>query len=363
MQQFLAYVHGLGAAGPIVYTAVYAVCVVFLVPASLLTLGAGALFGVAVGSIVVTIGATLGATIAFVLARTVLRNRVRAFVARKPALQAIDRAIVRDATKLMLLMRVSGFPPFTWTNYVLGLTGARIVPYVLTTLFGILPGVFLITYAGAAAATGRIPLIVAAAGAVLVSAYIARITRRAIAFGSIDSGPGNMNNHERGFTILETLIVCAIIGMIAAIAIPMYMNAQDRARQARTMANMRTIASAWEARATEVRAYNAAGAATFTLPANDVALSDLQTILSPTYTKDVPATDGWGHDLEFYLDSPIGSSTQAKTYAVASPGRSGVLDRATRKTKKYTIETTTNFDCDIIYSNGSFVMYPAGKQD
>ena len=172
-----------------------------------------------------------------------------------------------------------------------------------------------------------------------------------------------MNSHSRGFTILETLIVCAIIGMIAAIAIPMYMNSQDRARQAKTMENMRTIGAAWEARAAETKSYNAAGAATFTLPANDVDLASLTAMLSPTYTKAVPSADGWGHDLEFYIDYAIGSSTQATTYAVASPGRSGALDRATRKTKKYTVGTTTNFDCDIVYSNGSFVVYPAGKQD
>lgn len=176
----------LGLSGYVLYAAVYAICIVFLVPASLLTLGAGAIFGVIGGSIVVTIGATAGATAAFVLAKTVLRARVQEMVQRKPKFRAVDRAIEREGTKLMLLMRVSGFPPFTWINYILGLTGVRLVPYVLTTLVGILPGVLAFTYAGhagAALATGgghRITLIVTAAGAVLVSLYIARIASRAI---------------------------------------------------------------------------------------------------------------------------------------------------------------------------------------
>lgn len=176
----------LGVLGYVLYTLVYAVCVVLLVPASLLTLGAGAIFGVAAGSVVVTIGATLGATAAFVLARTVLRSRVQEMVESRPKLRAVDRAIQSEGTKLMLLMRISGFPPFTWINYALGLTGVDLAPYVLTTFFGIIPGVFAFTYAGAAGAavaTGsghRIALIVTAVGAILVSAYVGRIASKAI---------------------------------------------------------------------------------------------------------------------------------------------------------------------------------------
>lgn len=186
LREFQAYVRALGAAGYVVYAAVYAVCIVVLVPASLLTLGAGAIFGVVAGSIVVTIGATLGAIAAFVLAKTVLRQRVEQMVQKKPKLRAVDRAIQREGTKLMLLMRVSGFPPFTWINYALGLTGVRLAPYAWTTFLGIIPGVVAFTYAGAAGAaiaTGgghRVSLIVTAAGAVLVSFYIARIASRAI---------------------------------------------------------------------------------------------------------------------------------------------------------------------------------------
>jgi len=72
VQQFIDYVRGLGALGYVVYTLGYAVIGLF-VPASVLTIGAGALFGVIGGTIVVTIGATLAATLAFLLARTVLR--------------------------------------------------------------------------------------------------------------------------------------------------------------------------------------------------------------------------------------------------------------------------------------------------
>ena len=186
LEQFKTYVQGLGPAGYVLYVVVYALCCVLLIPASALTLGAGAIFGVAAGSVVVVFGATLGAVAAFLLARTVLRRRVESVAASSPRLAAVDRAIAAEGTKVMFLMRLSGFPPFTWINYALGLTGVGLGSYVVTTFFGIIPGVLAFTWAGAAGAaalTGsgnRLALIVTAAGAILVSAYIARIASRAI---------------------------------------------------------------------------------------------------------------------------------------------------------------------------------------
>jgi uncharacterized membrane protein YdjX (TVP38/TMEM64 family) len=186
LQQFISWVQALGPAGYLAFIVGYALCCVFLIPASALTLAAGAVFGFGPGSAVVLIGATLGAAAAFLLGRTVLRHRVEGFVAARPKLQAVDRAIAAEGVRLMLLMRLSGFPPFTWINYALSLSGVRFVPYVLTTFFGIIPGVLAFTWAGAAGAkalTGegnRIALVVTAIGGVLVSVYIARIAARAV---------------------------------------------------------------------------------------------------------------------------------------------------------------------------------------
>jgi uncharacterized membrane protein YdjX (TVP38/TMEM64 family) len=186
LESFKTYVRGLGVAGYVVYALVYAICCVFLVPASALTVGAGAIFGFVAGSVVVLFGATAGALLAFLLSRTILRRRVERFAAANPRLSAIDRAIAHEGTKMMLLMRISGFPPFTWINYALGITAVRFTPYALTTFFGIIPAMLALTWAGAAGAaavTGsgnRITLIFTAVGAVLVSVYIARIASRAI---------------------------------------------------------------------------------------------------------------------------------------------------------------------------------------
>jgi uncharacterized membrane protein YdjX (TVP38/TMEM64 family) len=186
LESFKSWVQGQGAIGFVLYVLVYAVCCVFLVPALALTLGAGAIFGTVAGSLVNLAGATIGATLAFVLARTVLRSRVERRTADNVKFRALDRAITREGTKILWLVRLSGFPPFTWVNYAFGLTGIRLLPYVAITFLGIIPGTIAFTYAGAAGAaaltgTGnRIALIVTAVGAVLVSAFIARIATRAI---------------------------------------------------------------------------------------------------------------------------------------------------------------------------------------
>ena len=192
IDQFKAYVRGVGPIGYVLYVLAYVVCCVLLIPAIALTLGAGAIFGFATGSVIVLIGATLGATAAFLLGRTVFRRHVEARIASNPKMAAVDRAIAAEGTKIMLLMRISDFPPFTWINYALGLTGVRLMPYLLTTFFGIIPGTLAFTYAGAAGAEAisgrgnRIALIVTAVGGVLVIAYIARIAVRAIRRAGIE---------------------------------------------------------------------------------------------------------------------------------------------------------------------------------
>lgn len=192
---FQAWVKNAGPIGYVLYVAVYVVCCVLVVPALALTLGAGAIFGFVPGAIVNLIGATLGATAAFLLARSVLRHRVERVTSGSAKFAALDRAITREGTKIMWLVRLSGFPPFTWVNYAFGLTGVHLRPYVITTFFGIIPGTIAFTYAGAAGAAAlsgsgnRIALLVTAVGAVAVSVFIARIAMNAIRRAGMETSP------------------------------------------------------------------------------------------------------------------------------------------------------------------------------
>ena len=164
-----------------------------------------------------------------------------------------------------------------------------------------------------------------------------------------------MSKTQKGFTLIELLIVVAIIGILAAIAIPNLLTAMQRSKQKRTMADMRTIGTAWEARATDVNRYNAAG---MTLPTGAVTTDNLTSFLSPTYCKTFPRWDGWGNNWSLAADQAWGDSTRAaQVYVIISYGKDGTSQGST-----YTSGGTSNFDCDIVYANGSFVQYPEGVQ-
>jgi uncharacterized membrane protein YdjX (TVP38/TMEM64 family) len=147
----LEWVESLGSWGPVLLVIIYILgCLLFL-PGSLLTIGAGFIFGLVVGTITVSIGSTLGAGAAFLLARTVLRKWVSEKIASLPRFQALDKAVGREGFKVVLLTRLAPLFPFNLLNFIFGITKVSFWDYMLASWIGMLPGAVLYTYIGTAA--------------------------------------------------------------------------------------------------------------------------------------------------------------------------------------------------------------------
>ena len=145
--QFADWIDGLGIWGPTVFIAGYVVTTIAFVPGAVMTLAAGAIFGLFEATVYVLIGATLGSAAAFLLARYVARDAVAARVAGYAKFAAIDRAVGAQGFRIVLLMRLSPVFPYTLLNYSLGLTAVRFTDYVLASI-GMLPGTLLYAYYG-----------------------------------------------------------------------------------------------------------------------------------------------------------------------------------------------------------------------
>lgn len=151
LDAFGHWVAGLGPLAFVLYAAAYVVVTLLLMPAVLLTVGAGLFFGLLPGVAVVSVGATLGAAAAFLVARHLARERVARFVSGNARYAAIDRAIGQKGWRIVFLLRLSPLVPFVMSNYFYGLTAIRFWPYVFASWIGMIPLTFLYVSLGAAA--------------------------------------------------------------------------------------------------------------------------------------------------------------------------------------------------------------------
>src|SRR6188474_3642525 len=104
-----------------------------------------------------------------------------------------------------------------------------------------------------------------------------------------------IRNRQKGFTLIELLIVVAIIGIIAALLIPNFLDALQKAKQKRTVADIRNVGTAEMSWLTDQIAAAAAGATNTVNTASYSAISatELASLLVPQYVQEVPKNDGW----------------------------------------------------------------------
>ena len=144
----LDWVAGLGAWGIAAFVVLYVLATVLFLPGSILTLGAGALFGVLKGSIIVSLAATLGAVAAFLVGRYFARGWVAARIAGNPKFQTVDQAVAREGWKIVGLTRLSPVFPFNLLNYAFGLTSVSLRDYFWASWIGMIPGTVMFVYLG-----------------------------------------------------------------------------------------------------------------------------------------------------------------------------------------------------------------------
>jgi len=185
---------GLGPWGPVLFAVLYVAASVLFLPGSVLTLGAGAVFGLVEGAIVVSISATLGATAAFLVGRYLARGWVAKRIEGNPKFKAIDEAVAREGWKIVGLTRLSPAFPYALLNYAFGLTRVSLRDYVLASWIGMMPGTVMYVYLGSLAGhlagagrggAARTPAewalyAVGLLATVAVTVYVTRIARRAL---------------------------------------------------------------------------------------------------------------------------------------------------------------------------------------
>jgi uncharacterized membrane protein YdjX (TVP38/TMEM64 family) len=185
----------LGPWGLALFVSLYAAATVLLLPAVVLTLGGGAVFGVVLGALAVWVAAMLGATAAFIIGRYLAREWVERQLAARGGFRAIDEAVAREGWKIVLLTRLSPAFPFVLLNYAFGLTRVSLRAYVAASAVGMIPGIAMYVYLGSLA--GSLAAAVAGAGTqtpaqwalfgigllatIIVTVYVTRLARAALA--------------------------------------------------------------------------------------------------------------------------------------------------------------------------------------
>jgi len=182
-----AWIGGLGPWGPVAFVVAYALATLLALPASALTVAAGALFGSLLGVVLVSIASTLGATLAFLAARTLLRGLVERWLGVNERFRRLDALVERQGAMVVAITRLVPVFPFNLLNFGFGLTKVRLGTYVFWSWLCMIPGTVLYVV-GADAVTrglaeGRVPwpLVGVLAVAIVGVTLLVRRARRLLA--------------------------------------------------------------------------------------------------------------------------------------------------------------------------------------
>lgn len=179
---------------------------------------------------------------------------------------------------------------------------------------------------------------------------------RCSACGSpLEAGPQASKKGSRGvFWILAAVgcgvLVLVVVGIVAAIALPNFLDATQKAKQKRTMSELRTLAVAIESYRTDQGEAPPAGS-----------IDELAALLEPEYLDPVPRIDGWQHPIRYacWTGDPFGTqSGTCDAYRLVSPGRDGVFEYEHPAEYPEEVYPLSDYDRDIVFADGFFIQYP-----
>ena len=148
MLELLSWIENSGPSGPFVFFILYILAGVLMLPGLILTMGAGVLFGVVKGSLIVYFSAAASATAAFLVGRYLARDLVTRKMEGNRIFLMLDEAVASDGWKIVGLTRLSTLFPYNLLNYAYGLTRVSLRDYVLASFFGMMPVSTVYVYLG-----------------------------------------------------------------------------------------------------------------------------------------------------------------------------------------------------------------------
>ena len=170
-----------------------------------------------------------------------------------------------------------------------------------------------------------------------------------------------IRNRQKGFTLIELLIVVAIIGIIAALLIPNFLDALQKAKQKRTVADMRNTGTAMFSWLTDQVGAAAAGSAATEIDLSNygspIGTDVITSVLVPQDLQSVPEKDGWKKDFHYWLETT--NVLQPQVMAIGSGGRDASTPSGTYSVAGF---DPTDYDQDIIWADGFFVRWPQKTQ-